>query len=248
MDNKKLVDEFLKIIKGDDSMYYRVTGQEIYAEWKEKELKIKEPGNKIYKIEGEIDFKEVKSVLSKKLGYIEDRIKAIKFKNSPAIHKKVESIFSDNSSEEVKEVKETEKEELKKQAIELMGDLEKDTFEVVEIKPGETETILSEKERFYCKNVRKNYLVNYVNEEKDMILSFQTTKEETFIEFIESFIFKYRKKVKLGKTVIKNLNEFSEFLSRNGLVFSGKGIIVVTTSEKFKLEELEEKFGVKLEI
>lgn len=252
-------------------MYYRVTGQEIYAEWKEKELRVKESGKKIYKIEGEVEFKEVKTVLSQKLGYAEDRIKIIKFKNSPELHKKVESIFSDNSekefdekiekiiSEEVKEVKETEKEELEKQAIELMEDLEKDkvekeikrvikTIEVVEIPQGESEIILSEAEKFCCRNVRKDYFVKYTNEEKEMILSFQTTKEETFIEFIESFIFKYRKKVKLGKIVIKNLNEFSKFLLENELLFSGNEIMVAPTLEKFKLEELEEKFGVKLEI
>ena len=93
---RELTDEFLKIIEGECKMYYRVTGQDTCAEWKEKELRVKELGKKIYKIEGEVEFKDVKTVLSKKLGYKEDRIKIIKIKNSPELHKKVESVFLDN--------------------------------------------------------------------------------------------------------------------------------------------------------
>lgn len=262
-------------------MYYRVTGQEIYAEWKEKELRVKELVKKIYKIEGEIEFKDVKTVLSKKLGYAEDRIKAIKFKNSPAIHKKVESIFSDNSEIEFdekiekiisEEVKEIEKDDLEKQAIELMevseeeevivqrnnpcfsgfkGIVFEEKFEIVEIPAGESDKIISDSEKFFCNNKKNDYCIRYSNQEKEIILNFNTTKEEVFVEFIESFIFKCKKKVKLEKRVIKTLNEFSKFLLEIQGVWEGKREIMCSEELVFHVysfEEIEEKYDLEFKL
>ena len=242
-------------------MYYRVTGQEIYAEWKEKELRVKELVKKIYKIEGEIEFKDVKTVLSKKLGYAEDRIKAIKFKNSPAIHKKVESIFSDNSekefdekiekiiSEEVKEVKETEKDKVEKERILKKIDESKIKEKFI-VKFGEYREELAEGIYLDLTNLNKNFVAVYTDEKESYVLKCITNKVINLKKFLENIIFETEKEVIIEKEIkiIKNLNEFSKFLLENELLFSGNEIMIATTLEKFKFEELEERFNVKLEI
>lgn len=242
-------------------MYYRVTGQEIYAEWKEKELRVKELGNKIYKIEGEIDFKDVKTVLSKKLGYAEDRIKIIKFKNSPGLHKKAESIFSDNSekefdekiekniSEEVKEVKEIEKDKVEKERILKKIDESKIKEKFI-VKFGEYREELAEGIYLDLTNLNKNFVAVYTDEKESYVLKCITNKVINLKKFLENIVFSGEKEVIIEKEIkiIKNLNEFSKFLMENKLIFSGDEVMIAPTSEKFKLEELEEKFSVKLEI
>ena len=242
-------------------MYYRVTGQEIYAEWKEKELRVKELVKKIYKIEGEIEFKDVKTVLSKKLGYAEDRIKIIKFKNSPELHKKVESVFLDNSeiefdekiekniSEEVKEVKETEKDKVEKERILKKIDESKIKEKFI-VKFGEYREELAEGIYLDLTNLNKNFIAVYTDEKESYVLKCITNKVINLKKFLENIVFSGEKEVIIEKEIkiIKNLNEFSKFLMENELIFSGNDIMIATTLEKFKLEELEEKFNVKLEI
>lgn len=115
---------------------------------------------------------------------------------------------------------------------------------------GEHNYKLDEFITLFIRNKNKDYVAIYRDFKEGYKLELKSGNEIHLKNFLRNVVFAEEKEVIIEKEikVIKNLNEFSKFLLENELLFSGNEIMIAPTLEKFKLEELEEKFGVKLEI
>lgn len=244
---KNLVDEMLRITEEEEVMQlFWVSGQDLYAKWEEGNITFL--GDKEV-IEGiKFNYGVVKEYIAKKFGVEIEKVKVLKLSNSPNMHKKIAGLFKKQEEAEnkkAKEVKETKKEELEKDRIEK--EETKDKFTVM---PGENNFKLDEFITLFIRNKNKDYVAMYRDFKKDYTLDLKTKNEINLKDFLENIVFSGEKEVVIEKEIkiIKNLNEFSKFLLENELIFSGEEIMIAPTAEKFKLEELEERFNIKLEI